>query len=136
MTYHEVKARYLKTLDNGTQKHVTETYLVNAESCTEAESEATKLLSAQDDLSVTAVKQSKLAEIFGDRESDKFYTVKIAFVTLDERTAQEKRNIAQMLVGAVNFQAAHSAILDAMKGTISDYEIVSLAESPIVEILK
>jgi hypothetical protein len=136
MTYHEVKASYLKTLDNGTQKRVTEAYLVDAESCTEAEAIATKLLAACQELSVTAVKQCKIAEIFGNRDSERFYLAKIAFITLDERTAQEKRTVAQMLVGAADFKTAVNTTFESMNTTMADFEVVSLAESPIVEILQ
>lgn len=132
----ECKVRYDKMMENGATKKVNEPYLVDALSFTEAESriieEQTPFMSG--DFSVSAVKRTKIAEIFRDDSADRWYLVKCAFITIDEKTAAEKRSISQMLVAANNFREAFDNFTEGMKSTMADYEIVSISETPIMDV--
>ena len=76
---------------NGAIKKVTEAYMVDALSFTEAEARISEEISHfTSEFSVSAVKRTKIAEIFRERTGDKWYLVKVAFITLDEKTAVEK----------------------------------------------
>ena len=85
-------------------------------------------------MDVTSVKKTKIAEIFRDDSADKWYLVKVAFITIDEKTAVEKRAISQILVAGSNFKNAYDNFLEGMKGTMADYEIVSINETPILDV--
>ena len=104
----ECKVRYDKLQENGSIKKVSEPYLVDALSFTEAEAriieEQTPYISG--DFSVSAVKRTKIAEIFWNEEGDKWYLVKCAFITIDEKTAVEKRSTSLFLVQASNLAEA------------------------------
>lgn len=132
----ECKVRYDKMQENGAVKKVNEPYLVDALSFTEAEAriieEQTPFISG--DFSVAAVKRTKIAEIFRDDTADKWYLAKVAFITIDEKTAVEKRSVSQVLVAGSDFKNAFDNLLDGMKGTMADYEIVSIAETPIMDV--
>jgi hypothetical protein len=138
--YIETKVRYDKTMENGMTKKVTEPYLVDALSFTEAEAriikEVTPYISGE--FTVSAVKKSNISEIFysDNIAADKFYKVKVAFVTINERTAQEKRTSTYIMVQACNFKNALDNFVEGMKGTMADYEIVSITETPIIEVYK
>lgn len=133
--YFECRARYNKVMENGLVKKVTEAYLVDALTHSEAEArfieEVTPYISGEFEVSV--VKKTKIAEIFNPH-SDKFYLVKVGFITLDEKTGQKKRSISQILVGANDFDEALQIFKDGMKGSVVDYEIVSLSETQILEV--
>ncbi len=60
----------------------------------------------------------------------------MAFITIDERTAVEKKSISQILVAASDFRGALDNFLEGMKGTMADYEIVSINETPLVDVYK
>ena len=98
----ECKVRYDKMMENGLQKKVNEPYMVDALSFTEAEAriieELTPFISG--DFSVSAVKRTKISEIFWDDSADKWYLVKVAFITIDEKTAVEKKTTSLILVAA------------------------------------
>lgn len=132
--YFKCCARYDKIMENGLVKKVTEAYLVDALTHSEAEcrfiEEVTPCISGEFEVSV--VKKTKIAEIFNP-ESDKFYIVKVGFITIDEKTAQEKRSISQILVGASDFKEAYDNFINGMKGTMADFEIIGISESPILE---
>lgn len=132
----EVKARYERMLENGTQKRVTEPYLVDALSCTEAEArvieELTPLTSG--DLSVLANKKTNTAEVFMQFSGDRYYKVKVNFITLDEKTAAEKKAASYIIVPAGSFKEAYDNFMAGMKGTLADYEIESIAETRLMDV--
>lgn len=135
MSYIETAARYEKTLENGKTKKVTERFLVDALSCTEAEARTVEELTpfVSGNLEVTVNKKVNIAEVMGDKECGRFWLCKVAFLTIDERSGAEKRTISRVLVGAPDFPKAVENFDEGMKGTMADFEIVSLAETPIKE---
>ncbi len=135
MSYIETAASYEKTLENGKVKKVTERFLVDALSCTEAEARTIEELTTyvSGDFEVTANKKVKIAEVMGDTTCGRFWLCKVAFITIDERSGVEKRTISQVLVGAPDFANAVEEFNEGMKSTMADFEIVSLTETPIKE---
>ena len=125
-------------MENGAVKKVNEPYLLDALSFTEAEArmieEITPFISGE--FSISAVKRTKIAEIFWDDSADKWYLVKVAFITIDEKTAAEKKSTSLILVAANDFQGAVDAFTEGMKDTLADYEIASIAETPIMDVYK
>ena len=134
----ECKVRYDKTQENGAIKKVTEPYLVDALSFTEAEAriieELTPYISG--DFSVAAVKRTRISEIFWDETGDKWFLAKLAFITVDPKSGVEKKAVTQILVQAKDFKTALANILEGMKGTASDYEIVSINETLLMDVFK
>lgn len=132
----ECKVAYDKVQENGAVKKVNEPYLVDALSFTEAEAriteEQTPFISG--DFTVSAVKRTKIAEVFFDETADRWYLVKCAFITIDEKTAVEKRQVSQMLVAATDFKGAYDAFMENMKNTLADFEIVSITETLIMDV--
>lgn len=132
----ECKVRYDKMLETGIQKMVTEPYLVDALSFTEAEAriieEITPFISG--DFSVSAVKRTNISEIIYDETGDKWYKVKTNFITIDEKTAVEKRTASYILVQASEFKDALDNFMEGMKGTMADFEIASIVETPLMDV--
>ena len=136
----ETKVRYEKTLENGMQKMVNEPYLVDALSFSEAEARITEEITPymQGDFTVSAVKRTNIAEIFfsEDASADKYYKVKAAFISINEKTLAEKRSNTTYLVQAKNLVDALNNYQIGMKGTMADYEIVSVSETAIMDVFK
>lgn len=83
----EVRARYDKMMENGSVKKVTEPYLADALSCTEAEARVTEELQpfiSGGDFRISSVVTTKISEIFWDASGDRFYKVKVNFITLEK----------------------------------------------------
>lgn len=125
-------------VENGLTKKVNETFLVDALSFTEAEAriieERTPFISGE--FSVSAVKRTKISEIFWDDNAERWYLVKVAFITIDEKTAAEKRTTSLVLVGADNFAESLKRFMEGMKGTMGDFEVVSIAETPYLDVYR
>ena len=113
----ECKVSFDKTGEDGLIKKVTEPYLVDAMSFTEAESriveEVTPFVSGE--LIVAHIKRAKIAEIFPNEAGDKWYRCKVNFISFDEKKQVEKRLPQIMLVQASDFQTALGNLLEGMK---------------------
>lgn len=134
--WYECKVKFEKTLETGTQKKVTEAYLVDAMSFTEAENriieEMTPFISGE--FEVTAVKKERISELFTDPDGDKWYRCKVMFITLDEKSGAEKKSASTMLVQAKDFQMALKNLQDGMKGTMSDWEVNTITETALMDV--
>ena len=134
----ECKVRYDKMMENGLVKKVNEPYLVDALSFTEAESriieEQRPFISGE--FSVSAVKRTKISEIFWDGSADKWWLVKVAFITIDEKTAAEKKTSTLILTAANDLKGAYDNFMQGMQGTMGDFEIQSIAETPLMDVYK
>ncbi len=132
----ECKVRYDKMLEAGQQKKVNEPYLVDALSFTEAEARIIEEISPyiSGEFSVSAVKRTRIAEIFFDETGDRWYNVKYNIITIDEKTAVEKKTSVLTLVQASEFQKAVDNFMENMKGTMADFEIASVTETPIMDV--
>lgn len=132
----ECKVTYEKVLENGMQKKVTEPYLVDALSFTEAEAriieEIRPFISGE--FTVTGIKRARLSELFFNESGDRFYRIKVYFITLDEKSGAEKKTAAQMLAQASTLKEAIAILEDGMKGTMADYVIASVTETPLMDV--
>lgn len=136
----ECKVRYDKTLETGLLKKVTESYLVDALSFTEAEErflqEIEPMMSGE--YSVSDIKRAKIAELFEsiDTTDDKWYKAKVAYIAYDEKKGVEKRTNQIMLIQAKDLRVAVQNLGKGMQGTMGDWDIISIAETPIMDIFK
>lgn len=137
-TWFECKVKYDKLTETGQQKTVTEPYLVDALSFTEAEARITEEITPfiSGEFKVTAVKRTNTAEIFWDENGDRWYKVKVNFITIDEKTAVEKKTANYIMVQAADFKKAYDNFMEGMKGTMSDFEIASITETAIMDVYK
>lgn len=131
----ECKVRYDKTQEDGSVKKVNEPYLVDALTFTEAEARIIEEMKPyiSGEYSISSEKKTKISEIFFN-EGDRYYLVKVNFITLDEKTNTEKKTTSQILVQAFDFEDAVSKFKEGMKGTMADYEIGSIAETMIMDV--
>lgn len=135
MAYFICTVRYDKIMENGLSKTVNEQYLLDAVSFTEAEARTIEELTPfiTGDFKIPRLTKPKVSELFLDEASDRFYKVKVAFITIDEKTATEKKTASFIIVQANDFKAAYDKFIDGMKGTMADYEIISISETPILD---
>ena len=133
----ETKVKYDKTmLDTGAIKSVTEPYLVDALSFTEAEARITKEMEpfVSGELTVTAVRQGRFEDVLYHEGGDRWYKVKINMITIDEKTGAEKRSASFSLVQASEFKLALDYFLEAMKSVLFDFEIVNITEMAYIDV--
>lgn len=134
----ECKVKYERTMDDGKVKKVSEPYLVDALSFTEAEEriieERKPFMSGE--FQVSDIKRARYAELFEtDAESaDRWFKVKLTFITLDEKSGVEKKTSQNVLVQAADLRDAVKRLDEGMKGSMMDYIISSVSESPLMDV--
>ena len=114
---------------------VTESYLVDALSFTEAEAriieEMKPYLSGT--FEVSNIRRVRLADIFTNPAGDRWYKAKLIYITPDEESGKEKRTANFVLVQASNFGEALKIVNEEMGKTLIDYEINALQETPYMD---
>lgn len=119
-------------------KKVTEPYLVDALSFTEAEAriieEERPFVSGE--MTIADIKRAKYTEVFATEEdaADKWYKCKLLFITIDEKSQTEKKTATNILVQASDLRDAVKRLDENMKGSMADYQIASVAETPLMDV--
>ncbi len=132
----ECKIRYEKQDDKGKGKKVTETYLVDALSFSEAEERISKAVAPymSGEFSISGIKKAGINEIFPSDEGDRWYKCKVNFVSIDEVNAKEKKITSNILVLGSTIESAWDNLAIALKDTMSDYVVPSITETSIMDI--
>ena len=136
--FFEVKIQYQKTLDDGKEKKVTEQYVVEALSFTEAESRITEEMTPyiSGDFDIVSEKIAPYYEILLSENSndDKWFLSKVAFITIDEKTAKEKKTSQRLLVQAETSEKAMDYTKEMFSYGMSDYSIDSVQDTPTIDV--
>lgn len=132
----ECKVSYEKMLENGMQKKVTEPYLVDSLSFTEAEARIVEEIKPyiSGEFTIVDIKRAKLSELFFNDNGDRYYKCVVQFITLDEKSGGERKTKATMLAQASSLEEAMKILTKGMEGTLADYNSVSIAETPIMDV--
>lgn len=137
---YECGVRYERTMENGLSKKVTELYLVDALSFTEAEKRIIQEMVPYipGDFDVVTIKRTNYSEIVenGADSADKWFKAKLMFVTFDEKTSKEKKQAVYFIVKATDINNAHTVVVEHMKTTLVDYEIATLDETKIMDLFR
>ena len=136
----ECKVKYEKVQEDGLQKQVVEQYVVNALSFSEAEARITEEISKYINTSfeVVDVKKAPYKEVFfaEDGTSERWYKVKLDFITLDEKSEKEKRSRVIYLVNASNLNSAIKNTDDVLSGTMIDYDAASITDTKLLDVFE
>lgn len=131
----EVGIRYEKVMDNGKSKKVTEPYLIDALSFTEAEARIIENVTPNisGEFSVRTIKPANICELFRNNQGERFYKCKVNFISLNKK-GKEKRTASYMLVEANSTDAAEKRLKEGMEGTMADYDIEAIVETKIMDV--
>lgn len=139
-TWFETSIRYNKTMDNGMDKAVTEKYVVEALSFTEAEAAIIEEMSPyiSGEFLVAAIQRASYSEVFfsEDAKADRWYKVRVSLITLDEKTGKEKRIVVGHIMQAATLEQAREQMAAVMDSGMQDWEIVSLAETKLMDVFE
>ena len=136
----ECKIAYEKVMEDGLQKKVKESYVVDALSFTEAESRIMEEMSSyiSGEFTIENINKASYKEIFfsDDELADRWYKTKLQFITIDEKTEKEKRSNVNYLVQAGTLKGAVGNIESVMGTTMIDYVIASVAETTLMDVFE
>ncbi len=136
-SYFEVGVRYDKTMEDGAVRKVTENYLVEAVSFTEAEKRATQEMEAyiNGEFRVVTEKITNIAEIVttDDATADKFYKVKHSLITINEKTLKEKKQAQYIIIQASSVDDARNRYMHHIKGWLVDVVLEAVSETKYMD---
>ncbi len=136
----EIKVRYDKTMEDGQNKKVIEQYVVDAYTFSEAEAKITKEMSyyISGEFEIKAITPAIYSEVFfSDSDTaDKWFKVKLSFITIDEKTEKEKHTISTRLVQAGSVSGTVKNIEEVMETGLADYSIVAITETKIIDVFE
>ena len=136
----ECKIAYEKVMEDGLQKKVSESYVVDALSFTEAEKRIMEEMSSyiSGEFTIKDIKIAPYKEIFfsDDELADRWYKAKLEFITIDEKTEKEKRSAVNYLVQAGTLKGAVGNIESVMGTTMIDFVIASVTETKLMDVFE
>ncbi|MDX1447343.1 DUF4494 domain-containing protein [Lishizhenia sp.] len=135
-SWYTVKVKYTKQMEDGTLKRVTEPYLLDAVSFTDAEARIYEELGEQirGEFLVTGISKTDYADIFHYEDADYWYKCKVTYVSVDADSGKEKKVSNNFLVTAANVKEAFERIEESLESMLVSFEIPAIAVSPIIDI--
>ncbi|HNX88515.1 MAG TPA: DUF4494 domain-containing protein [Paludibacteraceae bacterium] len=132
----QCKIKYEKNAEDGGVIKVSEAYLVDALSFTEAEERINEEMRPfiSGEFLVSDIKRAKINELFTNENGDRWYRAKVNFISLDEEKGIEKRIATTMFAQASTLKDAFEVIEKGMKDTLADYDIAAIAETTILDV--
>lgn len=132
----ECKIRYDKMLDTGVTKTVTESYLIDALSFTEAEARAIEEMRPfiSGEFAIAGITRKKFSETFLSETGDRYYNARLYFFTVDDKGGSEKKTVINMLVQASSVVEAAEIVEVEMKKTMIDYSSAGVTETAIMDL--
>ena len=134
----ECKVKYVKTLETGIQKNVSESFLVDALSSTEAEGRIIEEIRpfVSGEFTVSAIKRANYSEVYFDNTGDRWFRCRVSFITIDEKTGVEKQTPTNILVQATEHAQAVENLNLCMKGTMADWRITAVNETSLLDVYR
>lgn len=134
----EAKVKYVKVGEDGRERKVTEAYLLDAMSYTEAESRITKEMEGivSGEFWISGLKKSNITEVVPseNENDDRWYKAKVAIIDADEVSGREKRAFQYYLVAASDAERALNNLNEALKTFVVPWEVASIADTQVVDV--
>lgn len=135
-TWFECKFKYNREDQNGGFTTVTEVYLIDAVSFTDAEARVYEEIGSNfREFVLLTVSKYRVHELVINEEGLTWYKCKVAITSLDEKAGKEKKLKQMILVNGNNLREAYDRVEDLFADSTSDYQILEIITTNIVEIL-
>lgn len=137
----ECKVSYERQADSMGMKKVSESYLVDALSFTEAEERIIKEIRpfvSVGELEVVNIRRARIAELFlsDEGEDDRYFRAKVNFITVDEKSGSEKKTSATMIVKSDSLPNAVTELKAQLDSQMASYEIASVTDTQILDVFQ
>ncbi len=131
----QTRVKYLKQMPNGLIQRVSEQYLVNAMSFTEAEARViTEVQGGQREITLASISKSNITEVVFYGDTERWHKCKVTYVVTDEDAEKEKKVTSYLMVNAEDVKEAYDRVQEHLKDMLVPFQVPKIEESPIVEI--
>ena len=137
----ECKVSYERQADSMGMKKVSESYLVDALSFTEAEKRIIKEIRpfvSVGELEVVNIRRARISELFlsDEGEDDRYFRAKVNFITVDEKSGSEKKTSATMIVKSDSLPNAVTELKAQLDSQMASYEIAAVTDTQILDVFQ
>ncbi|RYC70735.1 DUF4494 domain-containing protein [Spirosoma sordidisoli] len=117
-------------------KKITETYLFDAVSHSDAEARLYQEIAANTpDFEVTKIARMKLADVINtENGGDTWFKIKVLFITDDEKTGKQKKSPSVILANAETPKQAYDRVEQLLKTSLDPHEITDVIKTKILDI--
>lgn len=136
-TWFESKVKYMKVSQSGKEQMVTENFLLDAVSYTDAETRIIRIMQQMvkgGEFTIVDIKKSKIAEVFPFDTGELWFRATINLVTVDEEAGREKKMRTYYLIMADDIKEALDRLEESLGYLVIPYVTSSLAVSTIVDV--
>ena len=130
------KVKYAKETEDGLLKSISEQYLVDAVSFTEAEAILYDRLGSQirGDFQVTGISKSNIVGVFFYEDADIWHKCKVSYLVADGDSGKEKKVTQYMIVTAEDVKQAYDRIQESLSTMLVSFRVPDITESPILDV--
>lgn len=135
-TWYSCKVKSTKETDDGSIKQVTEAFLVDAVTYTDAETRMNEIAERDipGEFMITRITKTNIGEVIPDEDSFTWFKCKVVYVTVDADSEKEMKINSYLLVAAQHIKQAFETIEEHFKGTMIPYEVPSITQTAILEV--
>lgn len=139
MRLYECGVRCERIQPNGQPKKVTELYLVDALTFTEAEVRIIEKVKGEvsEDVEVISLKITNYSEVITGNgyadERDRWFRVKVNYYP-ESANGAPKKVPSYYILNAKDMDDAHKVLADFLRGTVTDYDVATLDETRIIDV--
>ena len=125
--------------EDGANRQVKEHYLLRANSFTDAEKKSMKVAAetAASDFTIADLKERKYVDVFlsDSADDDNFYQVKVALITLDEKSGKEKKtNLLYLQQASSVVKAINLLDRNLNKEVMCNYVVLEVKQTNILDV--
>ena len=132
--YFEIKVKYTKLTEDGKEKKVSETYIVNANNFSQAEMITNKKMGeiTSQLFFIQDIKRSRITEVLSS-VGEKYFVGTIKITNIDDK-GKKINTINSLLIPAESVEHAGGELQSKIDEFIDDAEIKSIIESNIIDV--
>lgn len=134
--WYNCKVKFTKETDDGFLKQVSENYLVDAVSYTDAESRIYAIMEdyVRGEFSVASIAKTNLSEVINYEDEENWYKCKVTYSTVDADKGKEVKVTSYMLVSAAQVKQAFERIEDNLSSMLVPFDIPAINLTNFVEV--
>lgn len=135
-TWYISKVKYQKQDETGKVKNVSDQYLVDAVSFTEAEARIYEKLGSilPGEFSISNISKTNITDVFYYEDSDIWHKCKMTYSLEVEGSGKEKKITNYVLLTAPNVKTAYDRMYQSLNNMLVEFKVPEVVESPIVEV--
>jgi hypothetical protein len=134
--YYKTKIKYLKQLPTGKVSKVSEEYMVQADSFTEAEANITKvLMDTLGEFHIASCSEVKMEScLFNEEDSENWFKAVVEMITYDDDSGKEKKQQFNHYIQSESIPDALKRVNELYTGSIADWELTAISKTKILEV--